>query len=171
MRRTLSALILIFTAIAFFACNDGVDYEKLRQEELAQLREYIDLNYPGAEPTSSGLYYFEEVKGSGDTIKVGDRVQIFYATWTIDSFLVDQTSGYLDGHRYEPYEFTVGAGNSINGLDEAATYMQEGTKCHLVINSELAYGQNGSGTVGGFQTILMEIEVYKVIPFEIPETE
>lgn len=170
---------LFFVAgIALFlaACNDGIDYEKIRLEELALLQRYIDQEHSGAEPTSSGLYYFNE-EGTGvveDTINLGDRVQIFYATWVLgedadgvlDSLLVDQSTGYLQGQRYEPMSFTVGAGGTIAGLEEAITYMHPGTKSHLVINSELAYGQNGTGSVGMFKTILMEVEVYKVIPLE-----
>jgi len=171
MNNIFKALFVLAVFAGIYSCNKGVDYEKMRQEELATLSEYIDRVHPGAEPTASGLYYFnEEGTGSGDTIKLGDQVQIFYATWTLisaeDSFLVDETSGYLDGYRYEPYKFTVGTGSSISGLEEAITYMQPGTRSHLVINSELAYGQNGSGSVGMFQTVLMEVEVYKVIPLE-----
>ena len=176
MKKILSGLLLISATTIFWSCKDGIDYEKLRREELATLKEYIDRVHPGAEPTASGLYYFnEEGTGSGDTIKLGDQVQIYYATWALytaeDSVLVDQTSGYLDGYRYEPFSFYVGAGGTISGLEEAIQYMQPGTRSHLVINSELAYGQNGSGTIGMFQTVLMEVEVYKVVPFETQSTE
>lgn len=175
MKKTLSWIMLLLGAVAFFACNDGVDYKKMRDAELALLDEYLAIAHPGAEPTPSGLYYFNEPgTGEGDTIKTGDRVQLFYATYTldrveelIDSNLVDETNGYLDGHRYEPYEVIVGAGSSITGLEEGLLYMQPGTRSNLVINSELAYGQRGSGyAVGAFKTILMEVEIYKVIPFE-----
>jgi FKBP-type peptidyl-prolyl cis-trans isomerase len=47
--------------------------------------------------------------------------------------------------------------------------MKKGTKASLVIPSELAYGQTGTYGVGGFTTLLMEVEVYKVFPVEIPE--
>ena len=60
--------------------------------------------------------------------------------------------------------FIVGAGDVISGLDEAVTYMREGGKARLVIPSELAYGQNGTGSVGGFTTLIMEVEVYKHYP-------
>ncbi|WP_321344591.1 FKBP-type peptidyl-prolyl cis-trans isomerase [uncultured Draconibacterium sp.] len=175
MKKTLSWILLMLGGVAFFACNNGIDYQKMRNEELALLDEYMAVAHPGAEETSSGLYYFNEAgTGEGDTIKAGDRVQIFYATWTLDkteegfdSTLVDETSGYLEGHRYEPYQVTVGTGGSITGLEEGLTYMQPGTRSRLVINSELAYGQSGSGyAIGAFQTVLMEVEVYKVIPFE-----
>ncbi|WP_319480617.1 FKBP-type peptidyl-prolyl cis-trans isomerase [uncultured Draconibacterium sp.] len=172
MKKTFSYILLMLGAVAFFACDDGIDYQKMRNEELALLDEYMAVAHPGAEETPSGLFYFNEPgTGEGDTIKAGDRVQLFYATWSLvegpDSFLVDQTNGYMDGHRFEPYEVTVSTGGSIKGLEEGLTYMQPGTRSRLVINSELAYGQQGSGAaIGAFQTVLMEVEIYKVIPFE-----
>ena len=174
MKNILKVLFVVVVFIGIYSCNKGIDYEKMRQAELAILNEYISL-HDEFEETASGLYYYNEPgTGSGDTIKMGDQVQIFYATWVLeknsngdlDSIPVDQTNGYDEGYRYEPYKFTVGAGKSVTGLEEAVTYMQPGTKSHLVINSELAYGQNGSGSVGMFQTVLMEVEVYKVIPLE-----
>jgi FKBP-type peptidyl-prolyl cis-trans isomerase len=176
MKKTLAVVFVVLGAIAFFACDDGIDYEKMRKEELKVLDDYLDRVHPGAEATGSGLYYFnEEGTGTGDTISPGDQIQIFYATWSLvsatDSLLVDETEGYLQGHRYEPYSFIVGAGNSITGLEEAVTNMQQGTRSHLVINSELAYGQQGSGSIGAFQTVLMEIEIYKVIPLDTGESE
>ena len=85
--------------------------------------------------------------------------------------MVDQSSGYVDGHRFDPLEFIVGTNQVIGGLDEAITYMQPGTVGNLVVPSELAYGQNGSGSIGGFATLLMEVEVYKVYPIEMPDEE
>lgn len=175
MKKILKGALFLISAVGFFACKDSIDYEKLRREELTILDEYMVANYPDAEPTRSGLYYFNESgTGEGDTIKLGDEVQIYYATWVLDkntegelvTELVDESSGYLEGHRYEPLKFTVGAGSVIAGLEEGMTYMQPGTKSRLVINSALAYGQNGSAAVGMFQTVIMEVEVFKVIPFE-----
>ena len=159
-------LILFVTVASIFLYSscDNNDQEKLRKIELEKLAEFIELNYPDLKPNPSGLYYIEEQKGSGDTIKAGDRVQIFYSTWTIDSTLIDETQGYSLGHRFEPYDFIVGLGEAISGLEEAVTYMQKGTKASLVIPSELAYGQNGTYGVAGFTTLLMEVEVYKFYP-------
>ena len=160
---------LIFSAMVFgfLACGDDNSLEKLRKKELETLDAYMQTNYPDVEPSKSGLYYIEKVKGTGDTIVPGDKIQIFYATWLIDSTLIDETSGYTNGYRFEPYEFVVGAGTAIAGLEEAATYMQKGTVANLIINSQLAYGQNGNtyGTppVPGFTTLLMQVEVYKIL--------
>ncbi len=167
LKKILTGFSLLVFALGFFACGNDNSLEELRKNELALLDEYIQTNYPGAEPLPSGLYYFEEKAGTGDTIVTGDKIQIFYATWLIDSTLIDQTNGYMQGYRYEPLEFTVGGGTAIAGLDEAVKYMQKGTVANLVINSELAYGQNGNtyGTppVPGFTTLLMQVEVYKIV--------
>ncbi len=166
MKRFFTGLIFTAVVIGFFACGDDNSLEALRKNELAKLDKYLATNYPGLKPTPSGLYYIEEVKGTGDSIVPGDKIQIFYATWTIDSLLLDETNGYTKGYRFEPYEFVVGAGTAIKGLEEAATYMQLGTVANLVINSELAYGQNGntqgSPPVPGFTTLLMQVQVYKI---------
>ena len=170
MKKIISrVLVLIIAASLFVFSCDKNDLGKLREIELEKLDDFIKANYPDIIPKPSGLFYIETVTGTGDTIKSGDRVQMFYSTWTIDSLLIDETNGYAEGQRFEPFEFIVGSGDAIKGLEEAATYMQPGTKASLVIPSELAYGQNGSSGVAGFTTLLMEVEVYKVYPLEIPE--
>jgi len=167
IKQTISALLITVFAITFFSCEDDNSLEQLRKNELALLDEYMAANYPNEEPLPSGLYYIEEVAGTGDTIVPGDQVQIYYATWLIDSTLIDETNGYIQGFRYEPYVVNVGSGTSIVGLEEALTYMQKGTVANLVINSALAYGQNGNTygdpPVNGFTTLLMQVEVYKIV--------
>jgi len=162
-------IILFFVAVLFvglFSCGKDNSAEKKRQNELALLDAYMIKNYPKAEPTKSGLYYIEEKKGTGDTIVAGDKVLIYYATWELDGKLIDESTGYTAGYRYEPYEVNVGAGNSITGLEEGLTYMQTGTVATLIINSRLAYGENGNmnsnPVVLGFTTLRMQVEVYKV---------
>ncbi len=171
MKRFLTGLILFSIVVVFFACSEDNSLEKLRENELAKLDVFINEHYPKEVAKPSGLYYIESIKGEGDSLVFGDRVQIFYATWTIDSILVDESEGYTIGHRFEPMEFIVGAGTVIQGLEEAATYMQLYTKSNLVLPSEIAYGQNGSGAISGFTTLLMEVEVYKVYPINPPSEE
>ena len=167
----LSGLIVIMGAVFIYSCKDDNTAIILRRNELQKLDEFIAEHYPDSLPKPSGLYFISETKGVGDTIRIGDRVQIFYSVWTIDSTLIDESAGYSAGQRYNPYEFTVGAGDAIQGLEEGVSYMYPGGKAHLVIPSQLAYGQNGSyygnssSYVGPFTTLLMEVEVYKVFPY------
>ncbi|GAB1452647.1 hypothetical protein MASR2M47_27030 [Draconibacterium sp.] len=165
MKNIFAGLVFIAVVVGIFACGNDNSLEELRNNELAKLNTYMKANYPDVKPKPSGLYFIEQVKGTGDTIRGNNRVLIYYATWTIDSVLLDQTIGYLDGYRFEPYEVRVGSGTSIVGLEEALTYMQKGAVANLVINSKLAYGQdgnvNGNPPVPGFTTLLMQVEVYK----------
>lgn len=176
MKRLLQAgFIILILAPAFFACKEN-DLEKMRQNELERLSEYINLHYQNEEPKQSGLYFIP-VKENTDTteIKPGDRVQVFYATWAfnseLDSILLDETSGYTDGYRYEPYEFIVGGNSAIQGLQEAVTYMTKGEVANLVIPSELAYAQTGSAGIAPFTTLLMQVEIYKVYPAPVQEEQ
>ncbi len=176
MKRIFVILILAVAIVAVFSCKKDNSYEKLRKNELALLDTYIQENYKDSVPRPSGLYYFEVAEGTGDsTIVPGDRVQIFYAVWTIDSLLKDETNGYTDGYRYEPLEFTVKPAGQLSsssattldetpGLHEAITYMKNGTVADLIMPSEIAYGQNGNIYYGisGFETLLVHVEVYKI---------
>ncbi len=153
-----SVALLFVVGIFMFSCNDN-SLQKIREAELATLATYISEHNITVEPTSTGLYYIETLKGDGDSIRVGDRVQVWYKTYLIDSTLLDESGNY------DPYEFIVGSG-AIEGLMEAVTYMNKGGKADLIIPSELAYGQQGSSGVGAFKTLLMSVEIYNVFPYD-----
>lgn len=181
MNRFFTIVILgIVVTLALFSCNKENSQEKLRKYELEKLDEFIGIHYNEATPRPSGLYYFEETKGTGDSIVPGDRVQIFYSFWVnegTDSTFIEETFGYMDGFRLEPEELFVYPANQLSaesaatilqtpGLHEALTYMQKGTVANLVLPSEIAFGTGGAYgyIVPGFSTILMRLEVYKIYP-------
>jgi FKBP-type peptidyl-prolyl cis-trans isomerase FkpA len=157
--------LLTFVSAVFIACDDN-SLGKLRERELELLDSYIKNNNITVSPTSSGLYYIEKVKGTGDTIEAGDQVDILYRTWLIDSTLVDQNIDEK-GHYYEPLRFAVtpnGVSSSVvEGLNEGIKFMQQGTVAHLIVPSQIGYGQNGYGYVPAFSTLLFEVRVHKVV--------
>lgn len=179
MKRLFVIIIIGIAATALFSCNKENSQEKLRKMELDRLDQFINNHYPDSLPKPSGLYYIEEFEGTGDTtIFPGDRVQIFYSYWVnggSDSTFIEETYGFMEGFRLEPEQFTVFIANQLSsssaatilqtpGLHEAITYMREGTVANLVLPSEIAFGTNGNYVVSGFSTILMRLEVHKVIP-------
>ncbi len=174
MKHIVTGLILIFAGAALFSCQDN-DLEERRQAELQKLNNYIEENYPDLEPTASGLYFIELEEGTGDSIQVNDRVQFFFDMWTLDTLTVAQSG------RYEPLEVNVlppsqlgSSAQSIEqmlGLHEALSYMKKGSKARLILPSQLAFGQYGNYSVGGFTSLIMEVEVYKVYPFEADDEE
>jgi FKBP-type peptidyl-prolyl cis-trans isomerase len=167
---TLIVLVIVVAALGFSSCGDDNNYQKLRDEELALLDDFV-LRYEtehnvDIEPTASGLYFIEKEKGSGDTIFVGDRVQVWYNTYTLkDTVLVDSN---MKNGKYNPLEFFAAPPSSssvIEGLNEAVQKnMFVGSKAFLIIPSEIAYGQDGTTGVSPFTTLLMDVEIYKVYP-------
>jgi FKBP-type peptidyl-prolyl cis-trans isomerase len=173
MRKVLLPVIL-YAVLGFgiTACDDNEDYEKLRERELELLADYVsrynEEHNVELEPTASGLYYIEIEEGEGDTIKVGDKVQLWYNTYLLrDTSLID--SNMESGHKYNPMEFTVVLPDNstvIEGLNEAVKYMKPGGKSFLIVPSQIAYGQNGSYGIPAFATLLFDVEIYKVFRAE-----
>lgn len=175
MKRILTVLILTVTGVAFFSCKEN-SLEKQRQNELKKLDEYIRAHYAEEDRKPSGLYYIELEKGTGDSIKMGDQAQIFYEIQALGDSLKRIGSG-----NYEPLQLTVLPPTELpstatyvyelKALHEALTYMKKGSKARLIFDSQLGFGQYGSYGFTGFTPLIMEVEVYKVYPAEVPEEE
>lgn len=174
MKRKFGFILAAIIGVVFLSCRDN-SFEKQRENEMKELNEYIRAFHPGETPKRSGLFYFPLGEGSGDSIKIGDRVQLFYEIRTLDSTL------RLSSGRYEPVEMVVmpptqlsSSPQTIGGilaLNEALTYMKKGSKALLIFDSSLGFGQYGTGGIGGFTPVMMEVEVYKVYPAQQPEEE
>jgi len=167
MKRLVTIFTLFFLAISFFSCKEN-DFEKQRENELKKLNEFIRNHYSEIERRPSGLYYISLEEGSGDSIQIGDRVQLFYDLWNLDSVYITGTGQYepVEVIVQHPSELSSSARNASNtlGLHEALTYMREGGKSKLIMPSELAFGQYGAYNIIGFTSVMMEVEVYKVYP-------
>ncbi len=91
----------------------------------------------GVTVTASGLQYEVLKQGKGDKAKPTDKVKVDYVGKLIDGTEFDSTKAHG-----EPAQFQVD--QVIKGWSEALQLMNVGTKLHLVIPSELAYGENGA---------------------------
>jgi hypothetical protein len=172
MKQIITVFFAGILALGFFSCREN-SLEKQRQNELKKLNEFMRAHYGGKDPRPSGLYYFQLEEGTGDSIKIGDRVQIFHEIMTLDSIVVRATG------RYEPLEIFVSppnqlgssasSVNELRALHEALTYMKRGSKSLLIFDSSLGFGQFGASGIVGFTPLMMEVEVYKVYPAQPQE--
>lgn len=96
----------------------------------------------GAETTSSGLKYIDEVVGGGASPAPGKRVRVHYT-----GTLTDGTKFDSSVDRGTPFDFTIGVGQVISGWDEGVMSMKVGGKRRLFIPSALGYGSRGAGGV------------------------
>ena len=131
---------------------------KAKGAESSLMNKYLKDNKINAQPTASGLYYIEKIKGSGPQVHAGSKVSVQY------------TGTLLNGKKFDssrdrggkPYEVEVGKGGVIKGWDEALLHMAKGGKAILVIPSKLAYGDQEMGSIPPYSTLVFDMEVVDV---------
>jgi FKBP-type peptidyl-prolyl cis-trans isomerase len=90
-------------------------------------------------PGPDTLEKVDDVVGTGDEAKTGDKVKVHYTGTLMNGKQFDSSVGK------EPFEFTLGKGGVIKGWDEGVPGMKVGGKRKLTIPWKLAYGEAGSG--------------------------
>ncbi|MBB3330772.1 FKBP-type peptidyl-prolyl cis-trans isomerase FklB [Halomonas campaniensis] len=110
----------------------------------------------GVEVTESGLQYRVLEAGDGDTPGAEDSVEVHYEGTLIDGTVFD--SSYERG---EPVSFRVD--QVIDGWQEALQLMSVGDTWEIVIPAELAYGAQGQGPIGPYETLIFRVELLDVI--------
>lgn len=119
---------------------------------------------PGTPPVPAGaagvtsLTIADEVVGTGPAAKPGDKVAVHYTGWLTDGTKFDSSRD-----RGQPFSFTLGAGEVIDGWDQGVAGMQAGGKRKLTVPPELGYGPAGAGGVIPPNAVLVfEVELLKI---------
>eukprot|EP00970_Alexandrium_tamarense_P003510 scaffold559_cov190-Alexandrium_tamarense.AAC.5 len=135
---------------------DGI-LDRVKKEGGEFIEGFLDCN-DEAVKTDSGLVYYSMIEGTGASPTVSDTVEVHYHGTLTDGTVFDSS---VD--RGATIKF--GLGQVIKGWQEGLAMMKEGGKATLVIPSELAYGDNGSGgAVPPGATLKFEVELFKVNP-------
>ncbi len=148
MKRHSTVVLILFTALVFVQCSKTSKWN----QELADIATYLEENNITVQPTYSGLYYVETLKGSGPIAKGGDEVSVKYQ------------GVFLDGSEFDSgtHDFTLGMGRVIKGWDEGIKYMHEGGKATLIIPSNLAYGPDDVRGIPGYSTLVFYVELLDI---------
>lgn len=113
---------------------------------------------PPMEEEKSSLLKEDLVLGGGAEAKIGDTVSVHYTGTFENGKKFD--SSYDRG---EPFEFTIGAREVIEGWDEGIPGMKVGGKRRLVIPPELGYGEGGSPpTIPPNAILTFEVELVSI---------
>ncbi|MBE0666535.1 MAG: FKBP-type peptidyl-prolyl cis-trans isomerase [Bacteroidales bacterium] len=164
MKRIFYAAVLLTLAVVIVSCNPAKKYE---EEEKSQIADYIASHYITVSPDSKGLYYMETVPGTGDLIKSGDSVGVYYTLMFLNHEVL-QSNVEED----TPYRFRVGSYELIEGWAVGLTKMKLGGKARLLIPSILAYGSMGYGhyyygyyytIIPGYTPLIYDIEVVELV--------
>ncbi len=110
----------------------------------------------GVQETSSGLQYEVITMGTGDKPGPQDVVKVHYTGMLIDSTKFDSS---VD--RGEPAQF--GVNQVITGWQEGIQLMPVGSKFKFYIPYELGYGEQGTGPIPPYSTLLFEVELLEIV--------
>lgn len=110
----------------------------------------------GVQETSSGLQYEVITMGNGPKPVATDMVKVHYTGTLLDGTKFDSS---LD--RGEPAQF--GVNQVIQGWQEGIQLMPAGSKFKFFIPYELAYGEQGTGPIPPFATLVFEVELIEIV--------
>ncbi|HEU4944895.1 MAG TPA: FKBP-type peptidyl-prolyl cis-trans isomerase [Solirubrobacterales bacterium] len=102
---------------------------------------------------------FRDVKeGSGPAAKAGDQLGVQYVG-----------IGYKTGEEFdsswdesEPFTFTLGQGEVIDGWDRGLVGMKVGGRRELVIPAKLAYGSEGTSSIAPDEALVFAVELLAI---------
>jgi FKBP-type peptidyl-prolyl cis-trans isomerase FkpA len=108
--------------------------------------------------TASGLTIEDTVIGKGAAAASGRDVVVHYAGWLADGTQFDSSR-----EKQDPFEFTLGKKEVMDGWEEGLRGMKVGGTRKLVIPPQLAYGEDGAGdTIPPNETLTFEVELLSV---------
>ena len=151
-RRTFGVVALAVT-LALVACGDDpVDPgpnlfgPNPRDVEFA---ESLGIDLDSMTETASGLFYRDDVEGTGEAAAMGDVVTVSYTGWLAKANEFD--SGQL--------QITLGETALIDGFTEGVIGMKLGGTRTIVMPSSLGYGSGGAGQIPGDAVLVFELMV------------
>lgn len=116
----------------------------------------------GVTVTESGLQYSVITKAEGPKPKAEDTVTVHYVGTLIDGTEFDSSV-----KRGQPATFPLN--RVIPGWTEGLQLMSVGEKYKFVIPADLAYGEQGAGSIPPGSTLLFDVELLEIKPAEAAE--
>src|SRR5215469_15388509 len=112
--------------------------------------------------TPDGLQYTDDKIGSGAPAAAGTKVTVHYTGW-LDENGAKGKKFDSSRDRGEPFTFTLGAQEVIQGWDEGVAGMKVGGRRTLIIPPELGYGARGAGgVIPPNATLIFDVELLRV---------
>jgi FKBP-type peptidyl-prolyl cis-trans isomerase FkpA len=116
-------------------------------------------------PTVTELIRQDVRTGSGAEAQSGRVVTVHYTGWLYDASGPDNKGAKFDSSRdrNEPFSFSLGAGEVIQGWDQGVAGMRVGGQRTLTIPPHMGYGARGAGgVIPPNATLLFDVELIEV---------
>ena len=104
-------------------------------------------------------------EGAGALAEAGKNVVVHNTGWLLDAAAADNKGKKFDSSRDrgDPFRFSLGAGQVIQGWDKGVAGMKVGGQRTLVIPPELGYGARGAGgVIPPNATLVFDVELLGV---------
>ncbi|ELR70560.1 peptidyl-prolyl cis-trans isomerase [Fulvivirga imtechensis AK7] len=141
-KRTVYRLLYMMLAVMLLgACElEKSEFEKRREREEAEIKDYLKEHNISAIRDPSGIYYLPlKENPQGKSVSTNDVISIYYTMRTLEGKLVGQTTDSL-----APVVFGHNFKSLIPlGLDYGIHLMNKGEKYRFFIPSTMAYGDYG----------------------------
>lgn len=127
--------------------------ESLKKNEETTMAKYLADNNVTTAPTSTGLYYIEEVAGKGMKVDSGCEI-----TYNVKMSFLDGTPIF----QKDSLQFVYGKRPELPGFLEGVKNMSKGSKARMIIPSKLAFGEQGYREILPFTPLIYDVEVINV---------
>lgn len=146
-------VVLLFIVLGFFGVS-GFGGGQLPDATPGQGGAQAILDELSETGTVSELRTSVIAQGQGEAVRAGDVVTVHYIGVLPDGTVFDSSRD-----RGEPFAFTVGVGQVIQGWDQALIGTKVGDRFIIAIPPELGYGAQAIGAIPANATLLFDVEV------------
>jgi FKBP-type peptidyl-prolyl cis-trans isomerase len=137
--------------------NQQQTSNKRKMQESSDIRRYILDEGIDAKELTDGIYRYIAKSGDGKSISDKSKVTIHYNGKYLDNNIFSST--YEDNN---PFSFTIGNDEVINGLEIGLMGMQTNSELTLIIPYDQAYNDEQKGPIPPWTSLVFEIKVLSV---------
>ena len=101
--------------------------------------------------------------GSGAVAATGNTITVNYTGWLYDASKPDHKGLQFDTSAgRDPFPFSLGTGQVIEGWDQGVVNMRVGGVRRLLVPPSLAYGSTRNGPIPANSTLVFDIELISI---------
>jgi peptidylprolyl isomerase len=143
---------------AEIALEEQLKLQSLKAREDSLLAVFISRKPVTVQPSASGVYYMETLKGKGKVPEKDDFVQVHF---TVSLLTGEKIFSTRDMGKTEEFQF--GSKYENAGFQEAVGMMSKGGKAEALVPSGMAFGPTGAGDlIQPYTSLHYELEIVDI---------